>query len=84
MSESRLEDAQEGVSNPANEQHERPTRCSASRAAPQNRCTGCNVEFDEDYLCDGECETCGYVACESCICDPNNGESVDETELVVN
>ena len=49
------------------------------------RCTGCNVKFSEDYPCEGECETCGYLACESCVCDYNNGESfVYEMEAMVN
>lgn len=47
---------------------------AAPRSRPNpKRCTGCNVRFTEDYPCDGECPDCGYVACESCICDNNNG-----------
>lgn len=47
---------------------------AAPRARPNpKRCTGCNVRFTEDYPCDGECPDCGYVACESCICDNSNG-----------
>ncbi|EIW52396.1 uncharacterized protein TRAVEDRAFT_75375 [Trametes versicolor FP-101664 SS1] len=55
--------------NRMNEEH-----AAAPRARPNpKRCTGCNVRFTEDYPCDGECPDCGYVACESCICDNNNG-----------
>ena len=64
------------VLNTFNEQQSAKPRARPS----QNRCTGCNVRFSEDYPCEGECETCGYVACESCICDYTNGESfVGET-----
>ena len=38
------------------------------------RCTGCSVKFNRDYPCEDECESCGYVACESCACDHSNGE----------
>ena len=45
-----------------------------SRARPRtSHCTGCNVKFSEDYPCDDECPTCGYVACESCICHHSRG-----------
>ncbi|KAI1786878.1 hypothetical protein LXA43DRAFT_1032006 [Ganoderma leucocontextum] len=55
--------------NTINEEHAAKPRARP----PKNRCTGCNVRFSEDYPCDGECETCGYLACESCICDYSNG-----------
>ncbi|KAH9932707.1 uncharacterized protein BXZ73DRAFT_89879 [Epithele typhae] len=47
-----------------------------SRPRPRpnpNICTGCGVEFDEDYGCDDLCPTCGYAACESCVCHHSNG-----------
>ncbi|KAI0373791.1 hypothetical protein BV20DRAFT_1096989 [Pilatotrama ljubarskyi] len=55
--------------NVINDQH-----AAAPRARPESkRCTGCNVKFTRDYPCEGECPDCGYVACESCVCDSNNG-----------
>ncbi|KII83873.1 hypothetical protein PLICRDRAFT_429944 [Plicaturopsis crispa FD-325 SS-3] len=52
---------------------------------PQDRCTGCGTRFaeqdgsdemeeDEDGVFpDAECETCGYLACESCASDHSSG-----------
>lgn len=56
--------------NKINDDHKAKPR---PRPSP-SRCTGCNVKFTEDYPCDDECPTCGYVACESCSCDTSNGE----------
>lgn len=50
-------------------------RNAKPRARPRmSHCTGCNVKFSEDYPCDDECPTCGYVACESCICHHSRGK----------
>lgn len=54
--------------NRMNDEHAAAPR---SRANPK-RCPDCGMKFTEDYLSDGECPNCAYVACESCICDNNN------------
>ncbi|KAI0683104.1 hypothetical protein C8Q76DRAFT_636937 [Earliella scabrosa] len=55
--------------NKINDEHNAKPRPRPSPA----RCTGCNVKFSEDYPCEDECPTCGYVACESCISHHSNG-----------
>lgn len=36
-------------------------------------CTGCGVEFGEEYVVDQDCPDCGYLTCESCSCSYSKG-----------
>lgn len=46
-----------------------------SKKPAKDRCTGCNVRFEEDeYECDQECPDCEYMTCESCSCHNSRGE----------
>jgi len=36
-------------------------------------CTGCGIEFGDEYVVDQECPDCGYLTCESCSCSNSKG-----------
>lgn len=49
---------------------------------PRENCTGCGVKFTKVYPRDGDCQECGYQACESCVVHTSRGPSQDNSHPI--